>query len=224
MNYLVIGLVIIIIMTLYYVYYYLTNNTLTNGLQKLNTIDLITYEKLTSPNSYTYSYECWLYLSNPTNSNQRIFYRKDDADANSNFEVDINGQELLVKAGKGEEPPIDIMSVMKNFPIQKWTYLVINVRNLRTFEAYINGKLVKTVNVGSTIIPTSNTSTLCIGNPALNGYITKFKRNANYLDAKTVWEKYLSGNGMSNYSSMQPYGLNMLVSKGEEVQRVVNVF
>lgn len=232
MNYLALGLVIIIIIILYYVYYYLSNNTLTAGLQKLNKLDAITYENLINPNSYTYSYEGWIYLSSPANGLRPIFYRKDDDDKYSNFEVDISGQELLVKAGIGGNGDTttlkDIMSVTKNFPIQTWTYLVINVRNLKLFEAYINGKLVKTVNVGSgtTIIPSTNTSTLHIGNSSLVGYITKFSRNGNYIDAKTVWEKYLGGNGLglSNIRSLLPYGLNMSISKGEDVQRVINVF
>jgi hypothetical protein len=228
MNYLAIGLVIIILIMLYYVYYYFTNTSLTAGLQKLNKPVQSKYELLITPNSYTYSYQCWLYIATP--SVGTIFCRKSDATTlNTDFEVDINGQELLVKAGKGGEnnPPKTVMSVMKNFPIQKWTYLVINVRNLQTYEAYINGKLVKTVNIpsgsGNSPVPSSNTSDLYIGDKKIDGYVTKFTRTDKTIDAKTAWENYLSGNGLSNFINL-PYGLNMSISKGEEIQRVVNVF
>lgn len=226
MNYLAIGLVIIIVIILYYIYYYFTNTTLTAGLQNLSIINSTTYEKLTNPISYTYSYQCWLYISSPVMGDKPIFYRKDEGGGSSNFSVDISGQALTVKAGTGTSPPITIMNVTDGFPIQKWTYLVVNVRNLKIFEAYINGKLVKTVNVTNNIIPSTKTSTLYIGNTSLQGYITKFTRTANYLDAKTIWQKYLEGNGLglSNISSLLPYGLNMSISKGEDIQRVVNIF
>lgn len=227
MNYLAVGLIIIIIIILYYVYYYATNNTLTSGLQELNKPLTVTYDKLINPNSLTYSYQTWIYLSSPTATSTKIFYRGSSESANSEFEVDISGQTLILQAGTGTGAPGQIMTITTNFPIQKWAYLVINVSNLSTFEAYINGKLTKTVNVssGNSLLPTSKTSSLYIGNKPLNGYVTKFIRLPNVLDAKTVWENYLSGNGLSSFlSALMPYGLNMSISNGEDVVRVVTMW
>lgn len=230
MNYLAIGLVFIIIIILYNVYYYVTNNTLTSGLQPLNTQLTFTYDKLINPSSYTYSYQCWLYISSPTATETKIFYRGNNSTTDSlpEFEVDIIGQELLLKGGKGgKDSPTKIMSITPNFPIQKWVYLVINVYNLQTFEAYINGKLAKTVNVSSvnSPVPTSRTSSLYIGDSSLSGYTSKFTRMESTIDAQTVWQNYLNGNGLSNiFSTLMPYGLNMSISKGEELQRVIQVF
>ena len=226
MNYLAIGLVIVIIIILYYVYYYMTNNTLTSGLQELKKPLTVTYEKLINPNSLTYSYQTWIYLSSPTAPSTKIFYRGDSS--NSEFEVAINGQTLTLQAGTGSVAPSQVMTITTNFPIQKWTYLVINVSNLSTFEAYINGKLAKTVNVSggsSSLVPMSKTSSLYIGNTSLTGYVTKFTRLPKVLDAKTVWDNYLSGNGLSSFlASLMPYGLNMSISNGEDVVRVVNMW
>ena len=223
MNYLAIGLIIIIIIILYYVYYYFTNSELTSGLQSLNQPTVVNYEKLKNPSSLTYSYQCWLYISSPPSSNTTVFAR--GTDPSNNFEVKIYGQSLVLNAGTGADNPTKIMTITDSFPIQKWTYLVINVYNLKTFEAYINGKLAKTVNVQNAPIPSSKTSSLTIGNAAINGYVTKFTRKENTLDAQTVWNSYLSGNGLNNiFASLIPYGLNMSISKGEDVQRVVNIF
>jgi len=229
MDYLAIGLVFIIIIILYNVYYYVTNNTLTSGLQPLNTQLTFTYDKLVNPSSNTYSYQCWLYISSPTATSTQIFYRGNNANASSfsEFEVDISGQQLLLKGGTGIVAPIQIMSITTNFPIQKWVYLVINVYNQQTFEAYLNGKLTKTVNVSSVNapIPNSRTSSLYIGNPNLTGYASKFTRTVATIDAKTAWQNYLNGNGLSNiFSTLMPYGLNMSISKGEDLQRVIQVF
>jgi hypothetical protein len=166
-----------------------------------------------------------LYISKPTSAQEKIFYRQT---ASGEFEVDISGQSLDLKAGTGDAgtSPTQIMNITAQFPIQKWTYLVVNVYNMKTFEAYINGKLAKTVNIGDmNVTPTFKTSTLYIGNTNISGYVTKFIRRDKTLDAKTVWQNYLSGNGLTSYfSSFIPYGLNMSISKGEDVQRIVNVF
>lgn len=229
MNYLAIGLVFIILIILYFIYNYFTNNTLTSGLQPLNKQLTITYDKLINPNSNTYSYQMWIYISSPTAESTRIFYRGNNTSASirPEFEVNINGQELTLNAGTGSVDPEKIMNITSNCPIQKWTYLVINVHNLKTIEAYINGKLAKTINVSkpSDLTPTFRTSNLYIGNSSLNGYVTKFTRLPKTIDAKTVWQIYLSGNGLSSFfSSLMPYGLNMSISNGEDIVRVVNVF
>ena len=226
MNYLAIGLIIIIIIILYYAYYYLTNTELTSGLQKLNEPLVVPYQKLKMPNSYTYSYQCWLYISSPTSNETKIFSRGSGND--TNFKVELLGQTLTLSAGTGATGTTNskIMTITNQFPIQRWTYLVINVFNLKTFEAYINGKLAKTVNSSTSLVPSSFTTSLTVGNTALNGgYVTKFTRTSTTIDAKTVWNKYLGGNGLTSFfSSLIPYGLNMTISKGEDVQRIVNVF
>ena len=227
MNYLATILVVVIAIILYYFYYYITNNELTSGLQNLAYAKEISYSKLKNPNSYTYSYQCWIYMSSPTNSEKQIYQRKTgDGTDSSIFEVDILGQQLILKAGTGSGLPNKIMTITSEFPIQKWTYLVINVYNLQTFEAYINGKLAKTVNGPSVDLlkPASNRNNLYIGGNSLDGYITKFTRTEKTLDAKTVWENYLSGNGLSNlFSTLIPYGLNLSISKGEEIQRSITL-
>jgi len=227
MNYLAIGLVILLIIVIYYVYYYLTNTSLTSGLQELNKQLTVNYEKLQNPNALKYSYQCWLYISSPTAKPTALFGRQNLSSKQYDFEVDLDGQTLLLKAGNGTTNPNTVMTITNQFPIQKWTYLVINVYNMKTFEAYLNGKLAKTVNVSepSTVTPSSKTSSLIIGDPKLDGFVTKFTRLPINLDAKTVWEKYLAGNGLTSYfNSLIPYGLNMSISKGEDVQRVVNIF
>lgn len=228
LNYLAIGLGFVIIILIYYVYNYFTNNTLTAGLQPLNQQLSFTYDKLKNPSSYTYSYQLWLYLSNPvsTNTNTRIFYRgSTGSNAYSEFELGLKGTQLVLNAGNGSDNnPDQVMVITQNVPIQKWVYLVINVYNLKTYEAYINGKLAKTVNVNTSVTPNSKTSSLYVGDSSLTGYTTKFIRLPTTLDAKTIWNNYLSGNGLTNiFTSIFPYGVNMAISSGEEVKRNIRL-
>jgi len=170
----------------------------------------------------------WVFVSNLTNVSRKLFYRGvagSGPNPSSEFEVDISGQVLTLNASSGSTTPPQVMTITNNFPIQKWVYLVINVSNLKTFEAFINGKLAKTVNYsGASLTPSSKTSNLYIGDSSITGYATKFTRLPTTLDAKTVWNNYLSGNGLSSITGLLPYGLNMSISNGEDVVRVVNVF
>jgi hypothetical protein len=187
------------------------------------------YQDLKNPTAITYSYQCWLYFTAPGPANTPVFSRGLGRTSDKNeFEVILDGQELILKGGKGgtDDPKI-IMSITKNFPMQKWTYLVINVSNLQTYEAYINGKLVKTVTVSTptNFKPDSSMSSLVVGNATLSGYVTKFIRDTTVMDAKTVWTTYLSGNGLSNFfSTLMPYGLTMSIANGEDVQRIFKFF
>ena len=224
MNYLAIILIVVIAIMLYYSYYFITNNELVSGLQSLDKMTTVDYNKLKNPNSYTYSYQCWLYISSPPSQEKKIYSRKTaESTDNPIFEVSLLGQELMLKIGSGVSAPTKVMTITSEFPIQKWVYLVVNVYNLQTFEAYINGKLAKTVQSQNLPKPVSNRNNLYVGGSGNIGYVTKFIRTESTLDAKTVWNKYLSGNGLSLQNRI-PYGLNLSVSKGQETQRSIPIF
>lgn len=225
MNYLAVILVFVIVILLYMFYSYLTNTSLTSGLQKL--VEPLTFgpSKLDKPGSATYSYQCWLFI-NDVNSAGSIFYRKGTGtNATKDFDVSLNANTLTINAGTSSSGPNTIMTVTTEFPLQKWVYLVINVYTSGTVEAYINGKLIKTVKVDATAIKPKALSPLTVGGGGPKGYVTKFTRLSKTLNAETVQKNYFSGNGISTFfSSMIPYGLTMAISKGEEVQRSIKVF
>jgi hypothetical protein len=219
MNYLAIALVIIIIIILYSFFSYVTNNALVAGLQKLNTPLSWTFDKLLNPTSTSYSYQCWLFITSAPTSPTPIFYRGSASDSAKEFEVYLDTNlNLTVKSGGNQ-----IMQIMGQFPLQKWVYLVINVSQ-KNIEAYINGKLTKTVNSTNLTTPTMMGG-LTIGHVGLSGNLTKFYRLPKVLDAKTVQAKYLSGNGLNNaITSMIPYGLNFTITNGQSASRVVKIF
>lgn len=224
MNYLAISLVFVIIIILYLFYSFLTNTSLTAGLQKLNNPLTFSPNKLSSPGSATFSYQCWLFMTQNTTAPVALFKRVNNSGKND-FQVDLTNTTLSIKAGRGSADPNTIMTVTDQFPIQRWVYLVINVYSNGTVEAYMNGKLVKTVNTKSQDIKPNSISVLTIGDGRLQGYVTKFTRLPTTIDAQTVQTNYFSGNGISNFfSTMIPYGMNLAVSKGEEVQRSIQLF
>lgn len=225
MNYLALVLVFVIIIILYMIYTYVTNTSLTSGLQKLNEPLTFQPNKLDKPGSATYSYQCWLFLSGNSTSGRTLFKRSNGNNI-ENFAAILNNTTLAIKAGTGSGSPSTIMSVTDQFPMQKWVYLVINVFSNGTLEAYMNGRLVKTVNTKASDIKPSAIAPLTIGDSSLTGgYVTKFTRLPSTLDAQTIQTNYYAGNGISNiFSTIIPYGMNMTISKGEEVQKSIKIF
>jgi hypothetical protein len=198
-----------------------TNTALVAGLQNLNTPLSWTFEKLNNPTSLSYSYQCWLFITQNPTSSTNIFFRGDKG--SPEFEVDLdNNLNLIIKAtisGSSKQ----IMNIMSGFPLQKWVYLAINV-NQTNVEAYINGKLVKTVNVPDLSNP-SMRGGVTVGDNTLQGYLSKFYRLPEILDAQTVQKNYLKGNGLNNWvSSVFPYGMNFTITNGESASRVIKIF
>ena len=226
MNYLAIALVILIIIILYSFFTYMTNNALVAGLQTLSTPMNWTFEKLLNPTALSYSYQCWLFMTDrPAASGATpIFFRGDKSSKEFQVMLDQN-LTLTIEAkvvGASATTLSKIMTVMTGFPLQKWVYLAINV-NQRNVEAYVNGRLVKTVNVSGLSNPSMRAG-LSIGNPNLKGHLSKFYRLPETIDAQTVQNNYLKGNGLNNWvSSIFPYGMSFTITSGESASRVLKV-
>jgi len=221
MNYTLIIVGFIAVVAIYMLYVYFTNNSLTSGLVKLNVQSTTKAEDLKDPASKVYSYEGWLFLSGQSGY---ILQRSKQSNVDVDFGLYVNGQTLSIRqsnTGAGQ----DKIVVTNNFPLQKWTYFAINV-NGDLVEAYLNGKLVKTVQLDpGTISKPSSKKNLIVGDATLTGYITQLIRVSSIIDAGTVWKKYLQGNGLTNTFAryFMPYNINMTITKDDIVQRKINV-
>ena len=98
--------------------------------------------------------------------------------------------------------PLDIVSITTDFPIQKWVYFVLNVKD-QLVECYLNGKLIKSQIVDTTTadLKPSTRKDLFLGDNYTEGYITKFKREATVLTPDEVWKRYLAGNGLATFTN-----------------------
>lgn len=231
MDTVVIILGVVIVVALYFLYKYLTNNTLVSDVRSLKNQKITTSDLLTNPSSKKFSYQFWLYLAEAPAAKGIVIQRGDD------FKVTIQNTVLNVEYKNGQKT-VDGSSVDNNvtvqvtdkFPIQKWTYVVINVfDSTNVLEMYINGKLVKTVSLAGTspamqILATKGTA-LTVGDGVTNGYITQLIRLPDTVPVDTVWSNYLSGNGQANLSNyLANYDFAMSISKDNELQRRYQLF
>lgn len=110
-----------------------------------------------------------------------------------------------------------------NFPVQKWTYLIISVQNNSLMDLYINGKLVQSsnYNIGgdtknSIEKPTSSQS-LQFGKK-LDAYITQMYIHSKSMNTKTAWENYLKGNG-----SITNLNVNLDLTQNDKISNTIKL-
>ncbi len=197
-----------------------------------------------SPTSQNYYYEAWVYLKDapavtvtegteltttttPTISGvQNILGRLNGSKKDVSLNVVKNSgtgrYTLCVLSGTTSSAYPYIIT--EDFPLNKWVYLVINVAG-RVLEVYVNGKLLRTVQLPSTFAERSADAAITIGDSSLEGYITRAIRKPVNVNPTQVWDQYLQGNGQ--YAGMlfglldyiNSYTFNMNITSDGKVQR-----
>ena len=163
--------------------------------------------KTRQPGSTQYHYEGWLFIKTLPNSGT-IFQRQ--LNSISSTGLVLTGSKLTFsKSGTAPAAPslmatpiTTIVEITDDFPIQKWVYFVLNVKD-QIVECYLNGKLIKSQIIESTSsdLTPSTRKDLYLGDGSTEGYITKFKHGASVLTPDQVWKNYLAGNGLANFTN-----------------------
>lgn len=220
MNYLfVIGGVILVVI-LYFIYLYLTSDTLSSGIQDLSIPLTTVSKKLKSPGSTIFSYQFWTFITEPAQNAGRNIVKR-FGDPTTRFNIALKGTKLVIQEGSTEN-----MVATNNFPIQKWTYVLVNYsESTKILECYINGKLVYTKQLGDSRPNVISSDSLVVGETGFKGYITKVIYLPETISSDEAWKKYLEGNGQLSISSFfAGYNLNMAISKDDVVQKNWRLF
>lgn len=229
MNYMLIIIGFIVVVAIYMLYVYFTNATLTSGVMDLSKTTDYTYDKLKSPTSKIYSLSGWIFMTGQT-TNGGFIFKRNTSDEKLNIGLYYNGTTLHLFGGEipnGPPPTNKLFTVTNQLPMQKWVYVVVNV-NGDLVEVYLNGKIVKTVQLTSSKLTRSfsSTATLKVGDTGIKGYITQFSMVPEIIGASKVWKNYLNGNGVGNQflNYFMPYNINMAVTKDDVLQRQFSIF
>lgn len=174
---------------------------------------------LGSPESKNVTYSVWAYVENlPLSSEDKmIFSRNNDLHVGFNvsgtFVVYVGGN----ASGTGEQ-----IEVTHNFPLQKWVHILVTTEastNGRIVDVYLDGKMVKSVNITYDTTDATNYSPTSDDNITFDSfdcYISKFERIPKTFDPKSAYNKYKEGNGGSNLgNALGNFGLKFAVTKDE---------
>ena len=169
---------------------------------------------VSNPISKNFSYGMWININ------------KLSIDAASGVPVDdiilIRPSEIKLFIHNGNLMIADSFEVLRNFPLQKWVYLTVSVKentitSKSIIDAYIDGKLVKSFESSSVISP--NDSSLTLGQFDAN--LIGFKRWAYPLDPAMVSDEYDASNMKKLVGN---YNLDISILKNEVLAKRFSVF
>lgn len=219
MNYIAIILGVIVILFLYVLYTnYIKRNSLVSTTNLSNSKINIPYMSLQSRDSSRYSFGLWVYVNSWNNINTKtIFSRNGDFDlildsTSPNLFLNINCPNFT--------PATQKINLTNNFPIQKWTYVIISVDN-QIIDFYMDGKLVLSKQLP--VLPIVSKNDITLGDSyGPDIVITALNRYTEPMDPATAWKNYLNGNGVSNTGSS--YNVQLAVLKDDVVQNNYTLF
>jgi len=238
MNYTFIILGVILLIVLYVLYKMVMKPTSVLSTQTyLQTgVPSIQLSSLTSPTTLNYSYVLWIYVNNinqnPINSNTNNNVNKLIANnANNIFSVSDGTSKTYLSLDLDSNAGLNTSillpntntpqnyQVTPNFALQRWEYVIISI-NQQQMDLYLDGKLIKSANLGSNPATIPSTASIYFGNGDI--YISKFQRLTQTMDPQTAWSNYLAGSGAK--STLSNYGLSMVFSKDNTPQKTFNIF
>jgi hypothetical protein len=215
MNYsmVIIGVLIIVILYLLYLYLFDTSNELKDFVK----IDKQVSVDVNSPSSTRYAYGIWIYVGEWNSSAIKTIYSHGD-DGQGN----MNGGELyleqLTPTLKYKDTNGNEVSITDNFPIQKWTHILVSVDN-NIGDFYLDGKLVRSADMGTGATPSaSNVSLGAISNT----HIAKFTRWTTPINPQAAYDVYMKGNGQTGM--LPAYGIDISVFKDNIEQSKFKLF
>lgn len=237
MNPLIVFLLIIIILVVFVLIYktIFPPNTALNKVTNLAnspTTVLITDGKSTYGNV---SYAVWVYVNSWNSSKKVIFSRSGDLalyldETSPSLFCDISITPLATDPKDGSYnaskllncPASQTITITKNFPIQKWVYVIISMDSTGFSDIYLDGKLVKSVklmNFRPTLPgPPGTDQPIVIGSAApFDAYVSQFIRYVYTMDPQTAWNLYLYGNNSNSLFSQ--YHVDISLSKNGIVQK-----
>jgi hypothetical protein len=221
MNPVVIILGILVIVLLYFLYlYYFKTVTLVQLVDLKTQYPKIPFKDLDNPSSTNFALGVWIYINNWDNSKWKVLYQ-------SNFINVVIGdtKPILYAVFRGINNGDQWITALNNVPIQKWTYLLLNVNNNKFVDVYINGKLMNSIVLN---IPQNNNSVygfnkdsnIQIGDNTPNDiFLAKFERWSDSISPQTAWKKYLEGSGVSN-----SYNAQLSIVQNGNVQAQYSIF
>lgn len=250
-SWIILGVVIIVIIFLFYLYWS-TNNLVIYKTDLNSSAPSISASKLSGTTNMSYTYSSWVWVNSwnetvphcivyaPASSSDtglppRLTNGSDSANvmsANSyDFALflDTNSPTLYCTVGSKPTDKSNTVVITNNFPLQTWVYVVVCVQN-NLVDCYLNGKLITSqqTNQKDNSAPTTPSfKNMYLGN-GTNGtwdcQLINFQRSPTVVNPQQVWTAYLAGNGQSVFSSLNSYGVQVDLTKNNNITNSYTLF
>ena len=226
MNYIIIVLGIIVLILVYILYKYFTTSASTlSAKTNLNSTTPLSIPITDSPQSVRYAYGLWISVNTWKAGAKNIFARKVSANNQISLDLGAASPTLTCTLGQtcaGGSTATDAMTLTNNFPIQKWTYIVVSVDG-QMVDLYLDGLLIKSVQLNCPAEQPDATEPVTLG-IGYDAQVAGFQRWATPLNPQDVWSNYIKGNGSSITSMFSSYGVNVGLTKNSVQQNTFTLF
>ena len=213
MNYTFVVLGVILVVILYVLYKVFTEKkTELASYRKLG--GSVNFSDLKNPGSGSYYISIWLYVPNKLSGNTKIY----EINGGLTLTLKMDNSLTVIKDGGSN----DLFTITDSFPLQRWTCVILSVGGGVT-DAYLDGKLVKSVKDAPS--NPSASSTLTEGTVGSNDtiYIAKFERIPKVIDAQTAYETYMAGNGGNGLVQfLKRFGISLTLTKDSTDQSTLS--
>jgi hypothetical protein len=221
---------IVLLVALYYLYKFLlgaANGTNVIKISEMPNTPVYDKKENDNPGSYRYSYAIWVRANNlgnnmetnkfaDENSSNNIMYSTNTTNSTEyfTFSLDLYGDtSLYVRYGSGTLGDRQVALskaylVTPNFPLQKWTLLIVSFDN-KVMDLYLDGKLIKSANMEKLPLAQNTTATMKFGKGDMEVY--NYTRFSYPMDPQTAWTLYLQGRPPT--TSVNSYGLNLNIKQ-----------
>lgn len=178
----------------------LSNIQQTNSIYATRNPDNIMYLQNPSPTTTTPSLAPGAGVATTQSPNANVF-----------FSLDLYNDTSLYIYVNVNETNLAPYLVTPNFPLQKWTLLIVSFDN-NIVDLYMDGKLIKSITLPSLPNPQNNGASMNFGTPDIDVY--NYIRYTYPMDPQTAWSLYKSGQPPSG--GMDNYNLNLKISQNNK--------
>jgi hypothetical protein len=208
-SYWIIGGIIIIIIVYFVVYKVVYKPKIIN-LNNSSKDTIISENQIDEPNSPNYTYSMWVYAKKINNSaDTNIFYY------GSSIRLDIT---------KDSQLKFKDISVTEYFPLEQWVFVVI-CANGDFYDFYLDGKLVKTLENNTILIPDEKTIIIGYQNTSnVDIRLANFKRIAKVTTHYEVEVDYEKNKYIKDYYKSPKYNLEISLKNGEKDEKSYSLY
>lgn len=173
-----------------------------------------------NPTSPRYYISSWIYIKTLNDANKSLFKI---ANGNTTY-LDVSMSNTASLSYEILESSAAVPhTIMDNFPLQKWVFLIISVDN-NIVDLYIDGKLLRSHKIDGTVTPITEASAIHFGTP-IDGFLAKMEREPRPISPSEAWDKYMDGNGGNYFSKMfANYGATFTITKDDLDVRQFQMF
>jgi hypothetical protein len=211
-------LLVSIVFLLYYILssFFATKTTINKQTYLGNGVPSAPLGDMSGIGNKQYSLDLWVYANAVKGASGPSTFGSSNSKGNLFFIGDLNNNYISVDLFNDGSAEVNFspnnlkVLITKNFPLQRWEHIIINVNN-SLIEIYLDGKLIRSLKSPTPPASPTVNSSIFFGTGDI--YIAQLNRNLFLYDTTLAYDTYIKGN---NGYIVTPYSATVSLLKNNE--------